>query len=583
MPVPTQPRVAIVYEPESIPLLALTATAARNGFHLVWVTDGVDVRMLERLGSVVATKGLSVDEVAERLTQLDVSGITTFADGQIEMAAALASRLGLPGNSLTAAHRLVNKIAQRQALANADLPGPAFVGIESPSDITAQRQRLDELKYPVVVKPTVGFGGLNTFSLPTATAVHSELEDRRHSGLWESTIIEECLGTFPPTARNEFGDYVSVEMVIATKVVSVVAITGRMPLAEPFRETGAFLPSTLDPAEQSDVIDMAVRAARALDVSYGCLHIEIKLTDAGPRVIEVNGRVPGGGIVDLVSTFTGIDLFECAIKSALGYPIQLEADAAAGGVCYRLALQPPLGRRVHLRHRWADQTRKIPGLEHITLRSAEAEVDIRDGSYGYLLMAAGVADDHGALLDTQHALTSLLVTDGHRHLAMEDTMGEPHPRVLAHLNSSNTPYLVMDHATIPTAINSPVDFAAALGYPLGRIMKTLLCRPRSTGNYVAVVCSVDARIDFKYIAAELNCGRLEVANAHQLQEATHYPSRGVSPLGLDDQVAVVVASHACNYDTVLVGGGAVGIEIEIAPRELIRITGAKVLDLNPRT
>ena len=61
----TQPRVAIVYEPESIPLLTLTATAARNGFQLVWVTDGADARLLDRLGTVVVTDALSLDEVAD--------------------------------------------------------------------------------------------------------------------------------------------------------------------------------------------------------------------------------------------------------------------------------------------------------------------------------------------------------------------------------------------------------------------------------------------------------------------------------------------------------------------------------------
>ncbi|MEZ0050927.1 putative ATP-grasp superfamily ATP-dependent carboligase [Mycobacterium sp. MAA66] len=407
----TLPRVAIVYEPESIPLLDLTATAARNGFHLVWVTNGVDARMLDRLGTVVTTVGLSPNDIAQQLTRLDVVGITTFADDQIEQTAALASLMNLPGNSATTAHRLVNKIAQRQALADAGLPGPSYVGIQSPADIAVQRKPLEKLRYPVVIKPAFGFGGLDTFCLPNAAAVHDELDIRRAAGPWQSTIIEECLGTYPPLARNGFGDYVSVEMLVESELESVVAITGRMPLAEPFRETGAFLPSTLSPTEQSDVIDMAVRAARALEVRHGCLHIEIKLTDAGPRIIEVNGRVPGGGIVDLVSTFTGVDLFECALKSALGHPTQRKASATASGVCYQLALQPPIGRRVRLMPRWSDQARKIRGLESVTLRSTEAEVDIREGSYGYLLMAAGVANDHCALLDTHHSLARLLVAD----------------------------------------------------------------------------------------------------------------------------------------------------------------------------
>ncbi|MEZ0050928.1 Cys-tRNA(Pro)/Cys-tRNA(Cys) deacylase [Mycobacterium sp. MAA66] len=164
---------------------------------------------------------------------------------------------------------------------------------------------------------------------------------------------------------------------------------------------------------------------------------------------------------------------------------------------------------------------------------------------------------------------------------MEEVMGELHPRVFEHLSCSNATYLVRDHASMTTAIESPSDFATALGYPLGRIMKTLLCRTRSTGNYAAVTCPMDVRIDFKGVAVELNCGRMEAASAQQLEEVTHYPQRGVSPFGLDERIAVVIARQALNYDTVLVGGGAVGIEIEIAPQELIRIAGARVVDFSP--
>ena len=117
-------------------------------------------------------------------------------------------------------------------------------------------------------------------------------------------------------------------------VPSAVAVTGRMPLAEPFRETGAFLPCVLDSSEQRDVAQMAVIAARALGVRCGCLHTEIKLTGDGPRIIEVNGRVAGGGIADLVAAVKGIDMYESAVRSALSKPVAV----AIGGRDRRGAL-----------------------------------------------------------------------------------------------------------------------------------------------------------------------------------------------------------------------------------------------------
>lgn len=133
---------------------------------------------------------------------------------------------------------------------------------------------------------------------------------------------------------------------------------------------------------------------------------------------------------------------------------------------------------------------------------------------------------------------------------------------------------------MPSAIETPADFAAALGYPLGRIMKTLVCRSRSNDTHVAIVCPMDARVDFKRIAQQLDCGRLETASTAELESITGYPRGGVSPLGLDDRIPVVVERRVLDYETVLIGGGAAGIELEIAPEDLIRITGAMALEFS---
>jgi Cys-tRNA(Pro)/Cys-tRNA(Cys) deacylase len=160
------------------------------------------------------------------------------------------------------------------------------------------------------------------------------------------------------------------------------------------------------------------------------------------------------------------------------------------------------------------------------------------------------------------------------------SLGDLHARVREYLERSRAAYLLRDHAAMDVVIASPADFAAALGYPVGRIMKTLVCRSRSTGAYAAIVCPMDARVDFKRVAQQLNCGRLETASAADLESVTGYPRGGVSPLGLDDDIPVVVERRALDYETVLVGGGAAGVEVEIAPDELIRITRATVLEFS---
>ncbi len=149
-----------------------------------------------------------------------------------------------------------------------------------------------------------------------------------------------------------------------------------------------------------------------------------------------------------------------------------------------------------------------------------------------------------------------------------------HSRVRERLQACAAVYVVRDHDALPVAITSPADFAGALGYPLGRIMKTLVCRSGSAGAFTAVVAPMDTRADFKRIARQLNCSRLQAASPAELESVTGYPRGGVSPVGLDEGMAVVIERRALDYETVLIGGGAPGVEVEIAPQELIRITGA---------
>lgn len=401
-------RVAVVYDPDSIPVLSLVAATTRSGVELVWITDDEDEPVLRRFGEVAPLAGRPVDVAAAQLAKLNVCGITTFADTRIEQTAALTAALGLPGNPPETARRLVDKIAQRTALRAADVPVPRFVGVQSPYLSAQVRDELNRLCYPVVLKPAVGHGGRDTLCLSNPAAVTAELHQLHDAGRWRPAIVEECLGAYPPQDRQGLGDYVSVELAVDAGVPVAVAVTGRMPLAEPFRETGAFLPCALDPAEQRDVAAMAVAAARALGVRCGCLHTEIKLTREGPRVIEVNGRVAGGGIADLVAAVKGVDMYECAVRSAMGEPLRLPPTATTGMVHYHFALQPPIGRRVRLPADWSARLQQIAGLGRVSLRAEEAEVGERDGSYGYLLMAAGTAADHAALLDTYQRLYGLL-------------------------------------------------------------------------------------------------------------------------------------------------------------------------------
>jgi Cys-tRNA(Pro)/Cys-tRNA(Cys) deacylase len=160
-----------------------------------------------------------------------------------------------------------------------------------------------------------------------------------------------------------------------------------------------------------------------------------------------------------------------------------------------------------------------------------------------------------------------------------DQIEKLHENVHAAIQGREAEYKVHDHRDLATEIRTPADFASALGYPVERIAKTLfLCSP-DRQVYAAAVCSVSRRLDFKSAAAAIGVSKVEVASVEDLAAKTGYPRNGVSPLGLADGIAVVVDRPLLDYPSILIGGGAAAVEVEIAPADLVRISGAAVASI----
>jgi Cys-tRNA(Pro)/Cys-tRNA(Cys) deacylase len=155
-------------------------------------------------------------------------------------------------------------------------------------------------------------------------------------------------------------------------------------------------------------------------------------------------------------------------------------------------------------------------------------------------------------------------------------LNELHPRVKEAIATAGIQVAVHDHAALPSEIKNPNDFAAALGYPMSRITKTLFLKSRSDATFAVAVCSMDRRLDFNLAAQAVGVRRLETASTDELDRETGYPRNGVSPLGLPDGVTVLVDKGLFDYPTVLVGGGATGVEVELTPPDLVRLSAATV-------
>jgi hypothetical protein len=395
-----RPVVAIVYGDGAMSAMALSE-AASGLCDIVWVVDTAAVterwmlRLLPKLGTMLDIAGMSDAEAADLLRSRQPDGITAYADAQIGTASVLAAALGLDYFGLDVADRLLDKVVQRQALQDGGLPVPRCL-VVPPTPTPHDADVLAEaVEFPVVLKPRHGSASRHTYLVRDAThlgALFDELSADGQDGT--DMIVEEYMEEAAAAPSPHFGDYVSVESVVSHGRISHLAVTGRLPAAKPFRETGLIIPSDFAPALVEEILEVAGHAITALGIRTGCLHTEIKLTDKGVRVIEVNGRIGGFVAPTLALAAPGLNFIEISLRVALGQHVVFESLVPTPHVGYVVVGQPPLGAHRVANVTGLDLVAKYPGVDAVSLsRQPGDDVDWRKGSHEYVFSVLGAAPD----------------------------------------------------------------------------------------------------------------------------------------------------------------------------------------------
>ncbi len=117
-----------------------------------------------------------------------------------------------------------------------------------------------------------------------------------------------------------------------------------------------------------------------------------------------------------------------------------------------------------------------------------------------------------------------------------------------------------------------LEAAAAIGVEPARVFKTL-CVDADGALAVAIV-PVDAMLDLKAVAAVLGAKKASMADAAAAERATGYVVGGISPIGQKRRLRTVLDASALEHETVYVSGGRRGLDLGLAPADLIAVTGA---------
>lgn len=124
----------------------------------------------------------------------------------------------------------------------------------------------------------------------------------------------------------------------------------------------------------------------------------------------------------------------------------------------------------------------------------------------------------------------------------------------------------------PDAGSYGQEAADVLGVDPGRVLKTLVAEV--DGTLCVAVVPVSHQLDLKALATALGGKRAAMADQQKAQRATGYVLGGISPLGQRQRLRTVVDSSALEHATVHVSAGRRGLEVELAPADLVRLTAA---------
>jgi len=130
----------------------------------------------------------------------------------------------------------------------------------------------------------------------------------------------------------------------------------------------------------------------------------------------------------------------------------------------------------------------------------------------------------------------------------------------------------------PEAEQIGLQAAEALGVAPARLLKTLMAR--AGRDVVCVLVPSHRKLSLKKLAAAAGHKDAAMLAPEAAERATGYHVGGISPFGQKKRVRVFIERAALDHDTVVVNGGRRGLQIELAPTDLVRLLDATAAELS---
>jgi biotin carboxylase len=253
---------------------------------------------------------LDIEVATAKACDIKPDGVMTLAsDMPLRTVANIAQRLGLHSISIETAEVATNKLMMRERLQQHNVPIPVFYKVSNFEEFRNVVKNFKTEK--IIVKPADNSGSRGVQLCDVSKMIEKETYDYSvefsRNGM---LVVEEYMN----------GPEVSVETYSINGMVEVIAITDKVTTGAPyFVEMGHSQPTILDLDIQEQISKVAVDAVLALGILDGPSHVEIIVTENGPKIVELGARLGGDNIsTSLVPLSTGVNLVRACIKTAFG-------------------------------------------------------------------------------------------------------------------------------------------------------------------------------------------------------------------------------------------------------------------------
>jgi biotin carboxylase len=276
----------------------------------------------------------AVRQIADFHASYPLAAIVGVDEGTATIAARASAELGLPHNDPVAVAAASDKYRFRQTLSTAGVVQPTYRLFAADDDPPACARQINA--YPVVLKP---------LSLAASRGVLRADDPEQFARAFErirrilaATREETGLSAAPYVLAEEYlpGGEVALDGLLIDGRLHTIALFDKPePMEGPtFEETIFLTPSSLSAEVQAQVIDRTQESIKALGLTDGPIHAELRLTqELGPVPLELAARSIGGLCARILRYGAGLSLEEVIVAHALGRdPAELKRVSRPSGV-----------------------------------------------------------------------------------------------------------------------------------------------------------------------------------------------------------------------------------------------------------